>query len=155
MEELLFSKVTEEISTFCNSANNFITWINIFRKEAPLKISRNFLLNEVLGLQPTGSNSTKNELLIKILRNVFHHLMEFLCCKLQAYKLQPLVLPAFKTPENSYAVEFLFTEAEARMFSSELLLKADFWKAPRKAYKCKIEELHHEIFTEKFPKNLE
>ena len=155
MEELLFSKVTEEISTFCNSANNFITWINIFRKEAPLKISRNFLLNQVLGLQPTGSNSTKNELLIKILRNVFHHLMEFLCCKLQAYKLQPLVLPAFKTPENSYAVEFLFTEAEARMFSSELLLKADFWKAPRKAYKCKIEELHHEIFTEKFPENLE
>ena len=81
--------------------------------------------------------------------------MEFLCCKLQAYKLQPLVLPAFKTPENSYDVEFLFTEAEARMFSSELLLKADFWKAPRKAYKCKIEELHYEIFTEKFPENLE
>ena len=58
--------------------------------------------------------------------------MEFLCRKLQAYKLQPLVLPAFKTPENSYAVEFLFTEAGARMFSSELLLKAGFWKAPRK-----------------------
>ena len=63
--ELLFSKITEEISAFCNSANNSITWINIFQKEAPLEISRYFLLTGVLGFQPTGSNSTKNDLLIK------------------------------------------------------------------------------------------
>ena len=81
--------------------------------------------------------------------------MEFLCCKLQTYKLHSLALHVFKTPENSYAVKFLFTEAGARMFSTEQLFRADSSEAPRKSCKCEIEELHHECFTGKFPKKLE
>ena len=93
--ELLFIKVTEGISAFYNSAENSISWISMFRKEALVEISRNSLLTGFLHLQSTGGNATKNSWSIflgvfwklrKISRNSF--VMEFLFSKKQAHKPQ-------------------------------------------------------------------
>ena len=72
-----------------------------------------------------SSKSTKSELLTnrkfwKMPRKSF--VIEFLCGKLQASKLQPpllLVLKLWKIPDKTSAVEFLFTEAVTNRFSTE------------------------------------
>ena len=66
MKKSLF-KVIKGISAFCISADNYITWIFILRKEAVLESSRNSEWGLVL--QPTGRNVTKNEL-TKYLRHI-------------------------------------------------------------------------------------
>ena len=57
--------------------------------------------------------------------------MEFLYSKLQAFKLQPLVLPCtflkfWKISEITFAVKFLFIEAGSQRFSTEQLKKFCF-----------------------------
>ena len=73
----LFGKVTEEIPEFCNSVGNSFTCIGILLKVAPQEILRNFLLTGVVGLQSTGCNTTKNELLTKFLKDVLKILENF------------------------------------------------------------------------------
>ena len=68
MMETLFSKVTGEISAFCNFAEISSMCIDMFRKEAFLEISRSPLLTAVAGLQSTVYNATKNELLPKFVK---------------------------------------------------------------------------------------
>ena len=63
--ETLFSKVTGEISAFCNFGEISNTCIRMFRKVAFLGILRSPLLTAVAGLQSTVYNATKNELLTK------------------------------------------------------------------------------------------
>ena len=46
--ESLFIKATKETSVFYNSAENSVTCISMFRREALLEISRNSLLTGVL-----------------------------------------------------------------------------------------------------------
>ena len=66
--ETFFSKVTGEISAFCNFAEISNMCIGMFRKEAFLEISRSPLLTAVAGLQSTVYNATKNELLTKFVK---------------------------------------------------------------------------------------
>ena len=51
-----------------NSGENSIMCIVMYRKTGLLEISRNSILTGVRGLQSTGCNTTKNELLNKFLR---------------------------------------------------------------------------------------
>ena len=69
--ESLFSKKTDEISAFYNSASNSIGCIGI------LRILRNSVLNGVAVLQSTGCNITKNELLTELLIDVLEVLENF------------------------------------------------------------------------------
>ena len=66
--ETLFSKVTGEISAFCNFAEISNMCTGMFRKEAFLEISRSPLSTAVAGLQSTAYNATKNELLTKFVK---------------------------------------------------------------------------------------
>ena len=68
--ESLFSKVTGEISAFCNSVENSIICIGIIEKVALLVISINSLLTGAVGFQSTSCNATKKELLTKFLQGV-------------------------------------------------------------------------------------
>ena len=61
--ESCFSKMTREISPFYTSDENSIIL-------SVLQISKGPLLTGVAGLQSTGYNVTKNELLTKFLKNV-------------------------------------------------------------------------------------
>ena len=71
MLESLFSKKTDEISAFYNSASNSIECIGI------LRILRNSVLNGVAVLQSTGCNITKNEFLTELLIDVLEVLENF------------------------------------------------------------------------------
>ena len=77
MVKSIFGKVIEEIPEFCNSAGNSFTCIGILLKVGPQEILRNFLLTGVVGLQSTGCNITKNELLTKFLKDVLKILENF------------------------------------------------------------------------------
>ena len=68
MIETLFSKVTGQISAFCNFAEISNTCIAMFRKVAFLEISKSPLLTVVAGLQSTVYNATKSELLTKFVK---------------------------------------------------------------------------------------
>ena len=81
--ETLFSKVTGEISAFCNFAEISYTCIGMFRKVAFLESP---LLTAVAGIQSTVHNTTNNELLTKFVKGALklaeNILMEFLFSKL-------------------------------------------------------------------------
>ena len=72
--ETLFSKVTEEISAFCNFSEISKTCIGMFCKVAFLESS---LLTAVAGLQSTVYNTTKNELLTKFFKGAFETYRKF------------------------------------------------------------------------------
>ena len=74
--KLLFSKVTGEISAFCNCVENSVTFIALFRKAALFKIPAMFLKG-VVGLQSADCNATKNELPTKFFKDVLKTLEKF------------------------------------------------------------------------------
>ena len=102
----------------------------MFRKVTLLEISRSILVIGVADLQYKVCNATRNELLIKFLKGVlklkenFQEVVSkrFLIRNIQTYKLQPLAMRVFKTPEITSTVEFLSSEAGANGFSTERLL---------------------------------
>ena len=76
--ESLFSKITGEITAFCNTIENFVTFIGIFLRVAFLEISVSSLIIKTAGLQSTSCNpTTKEELLSKFLKDVLDILEKF------------------------------------------------------------------------------
>ena len=76
--ESLFSKITGEITAFCNTFENFVTFIGIFLRIAFLEISVSPLITKTAGLQSTSCNpTTKKELLSKFLEGVLDILEKF------------------------------------------------------------------------------
>ena len=66
--ETPFTKVSAQISAFCNFAQISNTCIGMFRKVAFLEISKSPLLTAVAGVQSTVYNATKNELLTTFIK---------------------------------------------------------------------------------------
>ena len=113
MVELPFSKGPEGISGFYNSFDNSITQI-MFQKAALSEKLQADSLQLQFFEKRTPSQSKYWKMLWK------GSVMELLCSKLLAFKLQPsflLVLMFWKIP--NIAVELLFTEAGTKRFSTE------------------------------------
>ena len=68
--DLLLTKVTGEISVFCNSFKNSQTFIVMFQKLALVEISRTPLLTGVAHLQPYGQACSLNSLQTRDLQNI-------------------------------------------------------------------------------------
>ena len=66
--DTLFSKVTGEISAFCNFVETSNMCIDMFRKVAFLEIPRSRLLTAAAGLQSTVYNAIINEPLTKFVK---------------------------------------------------------------------------------------
>ena len=68
MVESHFSKLTGEATAFCNTVENFVTFIGIFLRNALLAISISSVTPKATGLQSTSCSHTKKELLNKFLK---------------------------------------------------------------------------------------
>ena len=104
--ETLFSKVTGEISAFCNFAEISNTFIVMFQKVAFVEVSKSPLLTTVAGLQSTVYSTTKNEL-----SRCFETYRKF-------PNGVPFVVCVFETPEIVSPV-VLSTETGVNLFSTK------------------------------------